>query len=148
MTYIQYLELPPVPDSIVNQIPRDLSRYTQPENVVYGSPYIWSADFNEDFNTWCKKNICKEMFFALQAMTGDQLKHKDKGSLTKLNYVFETGGKNVRTKFWSDDSPTAILLEEYCIVPNKWHIFKADTVHSVENIEIGKQRMAITSRIF
>ena len=88
------------------------------------------------------------MFFALQAMPGDQIKHKDRGSLTKLNYVFETGGENVKTKFWSDDSPTATLLGEYCIAPNKWHIFKADAFHSVENIAIGKQRMAITARIF
>jgi len=148
MTYIQYLELPAVPDLIIEQIPRDLSRYTLPENFVSRSPFIWSASFNEDYNAWCKKNICKEMFFALQAMPGDQIKHKDRGSLTKLNYVFETGGENVKTKFWSDDSPTATLLGEYCIAPNKWHIFKADAFHSVENIAIGKQRMAITARIF
>lgn len=148
MACIQYINLPQVPKSIIDGIPRDLSKYQLPENFVSRTPFVWSTSFNEEFNSWCKKNVSAEMFFALQAMPCDQPKHKDRGSLTKLNYVFEIGGQNVLTKFWSDDSDTAELLEEHCILPNRWHIFKADTFHSVENIMPGQQRMAITARIF
>lgn len=146
--YIQYLDLPKIPTAIIDNLPRDLSRYSLPEDFISRFPFVWSKDFNHEFNEWCKKNICADMFFAMQAMTCDQPRHRDRGSLTKLNYVFETGGDQVLTKFWSSEDPDAVLLGEYCIMPYRWHIFKADAYHSVENITPGRQRMAITSRVF
>lgn len=146
--YIQYLDLPKIPIEILDQLPRDLTKYSLPDNFVSRTPFLWSSDFNDHFNRWCKWNIGPDMFYALQAMTVDQPKHKDRGSLTKLNYIFELGGNNVVTSFWDKDTDDAVLLDQYVIEPFRWHIFKADCFHSVDNITPGLTRMAVTARVF
>ena len=56
------------------------------------------------------------------------------------------GGPNVITEFYNDDLTTK--LASYSIPANKWHIFKADTYHSVSNIDPDQIRLGITARIF
>ncbi len=139
--YIQYINLPPVPQEILDDLPSELDRY-QTQNF---DNYHWTDTHNKKLNQWCQENICSDMYFAFQIMTGDLPIHKDIGTKTKFVYVIETGGSNVYTKFWDDDSE---LLDEYLIEKHRWHILKADTNHSVTGIEPGKLRRSITARMF
>jgi hypothetical protein len=139
--YIQYINLPAIPVDIINNLPRSLNSYELQNNGNYN----WTDSCNTQLNDWAQKNICSEMYFAFQFMTGDIPIHKDIGTKTKFVYIIETGGSKVCTKFWDDDYN---LLDEYCIEKNRWHILKADTNHSVEGIESNLIRWSVTARIF
>jgi hypothetical protein len=139
--YIQYINLPVIPEDIVNSLPQSMNLY----DLQCQGNYNWSDSFNDKLNQWAQKNICNEMYFAFQFITGDLPIHKDIGTQTKFVYIIETGGPNVITKFWDDDYN---LLDEYCIEKNRWHILKADTNHSVEGIKNGNLRWSVTARIF
>jgi hypothetical protein len=141
--YIQFVNFPAIPDSLTADLCRDFGRYTA--KAEYGD-YVWSDSFNQDINTWCKKHVCQDMYWGFQIMKGDIPKHKDIGTLIKLSYVLDTGGDEVHTKFWSDDGVT--LLTDYVIPLGRWHIFKADVVHSIEDIIPGSVRFSVTGRIF
>jgi hypothetical protein len=139
--HIQYINFPVIPEDIISELPRDLNLY----ETMKGENIYWSDSFNKKLNDWGQKNICPDMYFAFQMMTGDISKHKDTGTKTKLNYIFDLGGSNVCTKFWDEED---CLIDEYVLENNRWHIFKADTTHSVEGIEPNRIRWSITARIF
>jgi hypothetical protein len=144
--YIQYLNLPPIPQHLIDQLDRSPQSHRQSQtSYVYG-PYAWSNQGTKGINTWCQQNICAEMYFACQCMIGDFEIHKDIETKTKLTFVLDTGGNNVVTNFYDDDQTT--LVGSYVIEPNRWHILKADTYHQVSNITPGQVRFSITGRIF
>jgi hypothetical protein len=139
--YIQYLNLPKIPDSIIKNLPKNFESY----ETLNIDNYNWTKSHNHDLNEWAQEHISEEMYFAFQIMTGDLPVHKDVDSKTKLLYIIDQGGDNVFTKFW-DDKPN--LLDEYVIDKNRWHVLKSDTNHSVEGIEQGKLRWSVIARIF
>lgn len=139
--YIQYLNFPRVPQEITRAISTDLNAYNR--RLIYDN-YTWSDDYNQAIDAWGKSNICPDMYYAFQMITGDLPLHKDT-TPTKLNYVVHLGGNDVKTEFYSDDEQ---LLASYLIPAERWHVFKADTLHRVVNLEPGQVRLAITARIF
>jgi hypothetical protein len=144
--YIQYLNLPPIPQYLVDQFDCNPEMHRQSQtSQVYG-PYIWSNHGTDAINQWCQENICAEMYFACQIITGDLATHKDIGTKIKLTYIVSNGGDNVVTNFYDDDQTT--LLASYVIESNRWHILKADTYHQVSNIQPDQIRISITGRIF
>jgi len=144
--YVQYLNLPLIPQYLIAHIDRTPEIHKQaPSSQVHG-PYIWSSHGTDAINQWCQKNICADMYFACQIMTNDLVTHKDIGTKIKLTYLVDSGGDNVSTNFYDDDQTTQ--LASYVIAPNQWHILKADTYHQVSNIQPGQVRFSITGRIF
>jgi hypothetical protein len=144
--YIRYLNLPSFPQQIINSIPRDFSLYERKTDSRLAAAYMWTDSFNEQVNRWCQSNICSDMYFAFQIITGDLAMHKDKDTKIKINYLVQTGGDKVLTEFFDDDQLTKVA--SYNIDANRWHIFKADSYHSVTNIIPGQVRFSITGRIF
>lgn len=143
--YIQYLKLPTIPQDIIGTVIKDADVHFKKAKFIHGS-YCWSDFENEAVNKWCQENICSEMYFGFQIFKGNAELHKDIGSHTKIVYLIQTGGSNVRTEFFKDDGTT--LLDSYCIETNQWHILKADTFHHVMGVEPGQVRLSITGRIF
>lgn len=143
--YIRYLNVPKFPQQIIDSATRDFSLYERKVDSRFDT-YMWTDSFNEQINQWCQSNICSNMYFAFQIITGDLAMHKDRGTKIKMNYLIQTGGDDVLTEFFDDDQQTK--LASYNIVADRWHIFKADTYHSVTNIAPGQVRFSITGRIF
>jgi hypothetical protein len=141
--YIQRINLPEVPQAILDSLPRDFSLYKK--KVTYDTAN-WTDEFNTELDKWAKEHVSQDIYFALQIMTGDVVKHTDFGTQIKFIYLLQPGGENVYTRFWSDDHST--LLDEYLLPCNQWHILKADSVHSVEGVEPGATRWSITGKIF
>jgi hypothetical protein len=141
---IRYLELPPVPQAILNNIPND---YTLYESKFAGSSsfYIWTDTFNLELNHWGQQHISKDLYFGFQIINGNLPAHRDTGTLTKLSYIIETGGKDVETVFHNDNGSEAY---SFIIEPHRWHILEANRLHSVRGINSGQTRFSITARIF
>ena len=143
--YIQYMNLPRIPQTILDDL--KIAWMEHHKNNMYNSKnYTWSDFENHELNHWCKKNISEEMYWSYQIITGDLKAHKDTVSLTKINYVADVGNENVKTIFWNDEHTE--ILDEYIIEPHRWHILKADTLHSVEGVEPGRIRWGIFGNIF
>lgn len=142
--YIRYLNLPQLPQSVLDLINMNLDEYEK--KVVRLETYTWSDSFNEEVNRWCQENICKTMYWGFQIIESDVVVHKDVGPLTKLNYILIPGGDNVVTEFYAEDKTT--LVNSVTIEPRRWHLLKADSYHAVRNIEPGKKRFSITGKVF
>jgi hypothetical protein len=146
--YIQYLNLPLVPQELIDQLSRNFDEYEKSSDPVYinHEHYWWSKSFNEEINAWCQQNICADMYFGFQAATGILRIHKDPYPKVKLNYLIEPGGDNVLTEFFSEDHSKK--LASYQIEPNRWHLIDVKVPHHIINTEPGKIRFAITGRVF
>lgn len=107
--------------------------------------YVWTDSFNDEVNQWCKEHICNDMHWGFQIISGDLPLHRDYNTLTKINYLLFTGGNSAATNFYSDDEK---LVESIIIPEYRWHILKADAIHSVTGVDPGKIRFSITGRVF
>jgi hypothetical protein len=141
--YIRYLNLPEIPNELLSAISKNFDEY---KKITHEETYAWSDSFNKDINEWCRDNICDTMYWGFQIITGELFLHKDQGTVTKMNFVIDTGGDNAVTEFYDDDQTT--LLDSIIIQPRRWHIFKADTYHCVKNIDLDKIRFGVTGKIF
>ena len=144
-SYIRYINLPKIPNEILDQINFDFSSYHD-KVTGHGGNYRWSDSHNKIINDWCQKNICKDMYWAFQLIGGNLGIHKDKPTKTKFVYLLDTGGDNVVTEFYDEDQTT--ILQSEIIEPHCWHILKVDSFHCVKNIEPGKVRFSVTGKIF
>lgn len=136
-----------MPSSLLEKLNWDLEKYANKNNIaLFEKEYLWSDDFNQEIDQWGKENICPNMYFGFQIISYDLPLHKDHVTVSKLNYILDTGGENVVTEWYDDDQTT--LLQSTILEPFRWHIIKADTYHTVKNVGPNKKRFAITSRIF
>lgn len=144
-SYFRYVNLPKIPNEILNQINFDFSSYDA-KFIGSNGNYQWSDSHNKIINDWCQQNICSEMYWAFQIISGDMPIHKDNGTKTKFVYLLQTGGDNVVTEFYDEDKTN--VLQSVIIEPHRWHILKVDNFHGVRNVDSGKIRFSITGRIF
>jgi len=141
--YVRYLNLPQIPESILDSLNMNLDEYEK--KSVPLETYVWTDSFNAEINCWCQENICGTMYWGFQIIDGGVAVHKDIGTLTKLNYIIIPGGDNVVTEFYNEDKTVASSV---VIEPFRWHVLKADSYHSVRNMDPGKKRFSVTGRIF
>lgn len=142
--YIRWLKLPPIPKDIIDRLPLDFSLYEK--KTSYGDIFFRSNSFISEVDGWCKQNICDSIDWGFQVITGDAPKHSDLRVDAKFHYVILTGGDNVFTRFYQTDSD--VISESIKIPPHAWHIFKANSPHSVDGICPGMTRFSITGKIF
>lgn len=140
--YIRYLNLPLIPDAVINRIDRDYNRYS---STFYHDKYVWSEHNNHLVNRWCQENICNTMYWGFQIMSGDVAKHRDAGTTAKLTYLIDTGGEDVHTIFYDDSGK---ILQDEVIKPNRWHILDVGHWHSVSGVEPGRHRFSVSGRVF
>jgi tartrate dehydratase alpha subunit/fumarate hydratase class I-like protein len=166
--YLQYINLPQIPRHIIEpavaNIPvclaqarqqatvasdqKDLESQSQQQKFLHvpASAYIWTDFENQALDAWCKQNICTDIYFAFQIMTGDVAVHKDKGTEIKFCYLIQSGGPEVMTTFYQADKTS--VLDSYHIDQHRWHILKVNEYHGVSNIIPGQVRFSVTGRIF
>ena len=141
--YIRSIRLPLIPRKLINQLPVDFSLFKRHSAA---GPFSRSDSFSIDINNWCNQNISKDINFGFQIIEDNVPIHIDRRVKVKLFYLIRSGGKNVKTRFWTPDHQQCIA--EYNIIESGWYFFQADAPHSVEGIEIGKTRLSLVGKIF
>lgn len=150
--YVTYLNLPNLPNSLIDQITAEYiagqSNNAFPKNdpsfKIMKHIYA-SITPTDEIKNWCNENICKNLKWFVQVIKYDLPLHKDIGASCKLNYIFQTGGNNVETNFYDD---TGNLIYSEIIMPYRWHLLKVDTAHKVCNLEKNSTRLSISGCIF
>lgn len=100
-----------------------------------------------EVKNWIKDNIplpddLLETDFRIHVLWSEIKIHSDYARKTALNYVFETGGDNVSTEWYSSDK--TIKLHSEVIPERTWHSFDTETPHGISNIMSNKPRIGIT----
>lgn len=142
-------------------------QFTDPKAYAYSETLAKFGFITVDdvVNDWVAENIPEKVIGVnLQAMYGGTLitPHIDELRHYALNYTIETGGTNVSTNFYVPAANfkdykvyarTCIpferieLTESHIISTNRWHKINVESIHSVTNIDINKERIALSCSI-
>ena len=141
--YVKFLNIPSIPQEVVDNLPKDYSLYDRHAAVA---TFSRSDSFNDEIDFWCKQNISKDIDFGFQIINGDVPAHIDNRVFVKFFYLIQEGGDRVLTKFWSEDKKD--ILAEYHIPVNTWVLFRADVMHSVENVSSEIERISVVGKLF
>ncbi len=156
---IKYLNLPPVPKEITDDIKTNYWYQKDLDEAIrigINKTSLRSGFYIEKLNKWGRENICQDMMFTCQLLTRGSnpdnsiatgIIHKDTSTTIKLLYIVEAGGDNVYTSFYSDQEGTDLLFKTI-IEPGRWTIFEASQWHHTQNIEPGKLRVGIAGQVF
>lgn len=115
-----------------------------------------------DLITWAKENITIPFRAVnIQVMTGGEfvVPHIDEIRSGGLNYILQTGGPTVKTKFYKPKNEysnlkatpqTAFLYETIeeiyseTLPLNKWHVLDVTQIHSVNDLVASSSRVSIS----
>ena len=147
MTYLEYVDVLP------NDIPkefliRDVSIIESFQNVypdrrgahIYGS-YIPPVELQDYIQSFFNVPV-----LARYQVIHSQLPiHTDAGiDKEKYNYIYETGGANVETRWWTTKDNDKELLYSAIVEPNRWIKLRVDIPHDISPVE--STRLSITVR--
>lgn len=138
--------LPSIPQYFTEEVERIITTKLDELEKFTGGKH-WAYQFypvDGRLEQWLLGNIPieKSDCFHIHVITKELLIHKDYNSVKyKLNYIFETGGNDVRTGFYDDNKN---LLESVNFDPHKWHHFNGQIFHGVTGIDDSKRRIGLT----
>jgi hypothetical protein len=123
----------------------------------------------ENYTTWVKDNIpeLKNETIVVGYQTIDNLEHRysqlhphtdglGRGTYC-INYIFELGGVDVKTSWWQEkneeivrtpwshlfDLNKLIKLDEVVFSLKRWHIIRADILHSVQTLTSTRKAFTV-----
>ena len=92
--------------------------------------------------TWCQEVFAEYdpyvNTFMYHYLEDGVPRHVDTDRAYWYNYIIDTGGKAVRTRWWQDDE----CIEDTVLQAGRWHRLDTSVAHSIEGIT-GK-RVAVT----
>jgi hypothetical protein len=139
--YFVYLDLPKVPENLIEPIDVIISKPPKPESNI---PY--------DFASFQTRMVSTELFdwvqdmFKLKCYTQYQIVrrgipiHKDISRNVAFNYILQTGGTKVLTTI-HDESKRLIAYEQ--IAPMSWHKLKTDEYHCVMGLTTDRVAIGV-----
>jgi hypothetical protein len=136
--------LPKIPSNIVQEVYNAINDITDELTVITSGAYEWISA-NKTVQDWCKDNICPDMHWGIQVISGNLEKHKDIGTTAKFNYIIDSAGSNVETVFFDDNFN---IIEVVVFEEHSWYILDVSIYHEVTGIERNKKRISLTGRIF
>jgi hypothetical protein len=143
MNYIEYLDLPPVPENLIESITDIINKPPKASsNIASEYAFFKTRNVNDDLAIWLQ-SIFKNKIFAQYQLVYDGLPiHIDKGNrITAYNYLLDTGGENVRTVIYNDKYKP---LQSETLEVKRWHRINTGMLHGVHGIDPNKIRIAIS----
>jgi hypothetical protein len=154
-----YLNLPKIPESLVTEIKLESNLYGKETDVKTSNLHIkenleTGKKIIDLYSEYFEEKIEPVMLIIRNnyKTMGNISAHFDIERKTAVNYIIDTGEKNVKTVFYNKfrddeeykknslnknfDSKDLIIDKSYVIETNKWHCFNAQQAHGVQNIEV------------
>jgi hypothetical protein len=143
MKYIEYLDLPTVPENliepiqdIINKPPKDFSTI-EPDNEYFQTRYV-----NDDLMAWIQTLFDYKVQAQYQLVYKGLPIHIDRGNrVFAYNYLLDTGGDDVRTAVYDNRFQ---LLQSEKLEVKRWHRLSTGMRHTVHGIDEDKVRAAIS----
>jgi len=143
MNYIEYINLPTVPEylieplqDIINKPPKNFS------NVSSEYAYFKTRHVNDDLKLWLQSLFDFEIYPQYQLVYDGLPIHIDKGNrIFAYNYLLDAGGDNVETAVYDK---THKLLQSEKLELKRWHCINTGMPHTVHGINTDKVRIAIS----
>ena len=140
MSYIKYINLPVIPDDLLESV-EDILNNPRFESVVK-QDYFQTRIINKNLEDWLEKNLLFKFSVRYQIIYPGLPIHKDMGN-RKLayNYLLSLGGANVKTIVFDDDKK---ILQSETLPLRTWHSIKTDMYHGVFGIHKDTPRVSLS----
>ena len=143
MNYIEYIDLPPVPEhlieqlqDIVNKPPKNFS-YVSQENQFFKTRYV-----SNDLKSWLQPLFEFEIYPQYQLVYDGLPIHIDKGNrIFAYNYLLDTGGDDVKTAVYDENYK---LLQSEKLELKRWHRLNTGMLHTVYGMDPNRVRIALS----
>jgi hypothetical protein len=147
MKYIKYLNIPTVPEELLDSIDSIVNQNKE-NMIVRDFQHFQYKTINPKLDKWVYSVFKMNCYAKYQVIYNGIPIHKDNPAFPgdrriAFNYLLETGGTNVVTTVYDEDKITIMQSER---IPVKtWHSLVVEKYHGVEGIEdINKPRVALT----
>lgn len=138
--FTKEIKFPQIPNEIADIVRQQAIQWVEFDNIAKEN-YGW-IPANVIVDKWGKENICEYAQWAVQVLIADLPKHIDENSQVKIQYVLETGGKNVISKSYKNN----YVVHSMVCDANKWYILKTNEFHGVYGVT--DVRISLAARIF
>lgn len=144
----RHINLPKVPEALVAEAlaivsdPVNQARWLNPSKI-FGFINLTTAGI-VSLDTWLRAHIADTLWH-LSFFHADVYVHKDSYTRSRLLYLLDPGGEDVRTDFYEDDKSTLIRSER--INQQEWTLLNGNRYHGISAIEPGRSRYAFSARI-
>lgn len=147
MKYINYLDLPAVPDHLLESAATILA--SPKTNTVTERSFFQIREASVELRNWTEENIhgVPFKFRAYYQIIGHGIPiHRDRGYQNSaartlaVNYLLETGGAAITTAIYNDRRE---IIESEIIQPCMWHSIRVDMLHSVLGLRPEIFRIAL-----
>jgi hypothetical protein len=143
MKYIEYLDLPPVPENLIESITDIINKPPKAYSTVPAEyNFFKTRNVNDDLAEWLQSIVEYKIYPQYQLIYNGLPIHIDNGNrINAYNYLLDTGGKNVKTVVYNENyKPLQIEQLEL----KRWHRINTGMLHGVHGIEPDKVRVAIS----
>ena len=143
MNYIEYLDLPTIPEYLIESIPDIINKPPKnSSNVSSDYAYFKTRYVSDNLKSWLQSIFDFEIYPQYQLVYDGLPIHIDRGNrVVAYNYLLDSGGDNVRTAVY-DDKYKLLQIEK--IEVNRWHRINTGMLHGVHGIKPDKVRVAIS----
>ena len=140
--YCVYLDLPDVPINLIGSIHDIVNNYDKPNDLVRppDDNTYRARTVKKDLEDWINTVFYDKHVVHYQIISTNMPPHKDRRN-TAFNYILDTGGDNVQTRFFDDDKN---LLHAQIIRRHRWHRIPTHIMHDLDGISPSRVRVAIT----
>ena len=152
MKYIEYLNLPSIPehllepiDVIINKPPKDSKKVseTYPDFKSDNYPYFKTREVNDDLKEWLQSIFDFKIDPQYQLVYDGLPIHIDVFTrrISAYNYLLDTGGDEVKTVVYDEQHNP---LQSETLELKRWHRVSTNMFHSVHGIHPNKVRVAVS----
>lgn len=143
MKYIEYLDLPPIPENLLESV-TDIINKPQSWNdaIPADYPFFKNRNVNDELVEWLQ-SIFEFKIYAQYQLIYDGLPiHIDRGNrITAYNYLLDTGGSKVKTSIY-DKNYMPLQVEQLEL--KRWHKINTSMLHGVSGIETVRVSVTVT----
>lgn len=143
MNYIEYINLPPVPENLIESIPNIINKPPKTYSAVPSNyDFFKTRNVNDDLASWLQSIFDFKINAQYQLVYDGLPIHIDKGNrIIAYNYLLDTGGENVKTAVY-DEKYKPLQVETLEL--KRWHRINTGMLHGVHGIDPSKVRIAIS----
>ena len=143
MKYIEYLNIPSVPEHLLESCQSIIDKPTNTEtSIPENYPFFKNKKVSNELTEWLQQFFDFKIFPQYQVIYKGLPIHIDKGNrVLAYNYLLDTGGNNVKTVIYNEKYQ---ILQFETLELKKWHRIDTGMLHGVHGIDPNRIRVSLS----